>query len=40
MSDDDTVEALTPGDREWLERHGWRDTSGDYPTIGTEKILE
>jgi hypothetical protein len=34
------VNALLPEDREFLERHGWRDTSKDYPTIGTERILE
>jgi hypothetical protein len=28
---------LFPEDREFLERHGWRDTSGNYPTIGTER---
>jgi hypothetical protein len=38
--DDDTrkkTEALQPEDREFLEQHGWRDTSNDYPTIGTER---
>jgi hypothetical protein len=27
---------LLPEDREWLAEHGWRDTSADYPAIGTE----
>lgn len=34
------TKALLPEDREWLERHGWRDTSNDYPEIGTEQVLE
>lgn len=31
------VAALTAEDREWLAEHGWRDTSDDYPSIGTER---
>lgn len=40
MADNRPENALLPEDREWLERYGWRDTSADYPTIGTEQILE
>lgn len=37
--DDDllaALAALTDEDRQWLTEQGWRDTSNDYPTIGTE----
>jgi hypothetical protein len=36
----DQIEALLPEDRDWLTRRGWRDTSNDYPTIGTEEVRE
>jgi hypothetical protein len=34
------IKALLPEDREWLAQHGWRDTSKDYPEIGTERVLQ
>lgn len=36
----DPADAILPEDREFLEQHGWHDTSGDYPTIGTEEIRQ
>ena len=43
MSDKDErekIQSLLPEDREWLTKHGWRDTTDDYPEIGTETIRE
>jgi len=34
------LKALLPEDREWLTKNGWRDTTDDYPTIGTERVKE
>ncbi|TCO57149.1 hypothetical protein [Actinocrispum wychmicini] len=38
--DREAIEALLPEDRTWLTAQGWRDTSNDYPEIGTERTLE
>jgi hypothetical protein len=38
--DRERLRALLPGDREWLTQRGWRDTTDDYPEIGTERVPE
>lgn len=38
--DREKVQALLPEDREFLVKNDWRDTTDDYPEIGTEKVWQ